>query len=772
MDTHTALEIANDYILRGWRPIPVPYRKKLPIIEGWQKLEITTVNAAQHFNGALQNIGVVLGPKSNGLTDIDLDCPEAIGLAPHFLPITGSKFGRASKPVSHLLYKITDAPDQGSLKLSDPDKDKDGKTHVIIELRMGGGTKGAQTVFPGSVHESGEPVEWSTDGEVAVSSYAILKTAVTKIAAATLLIRSFPSTGSRHDAALALGGFLARAGWSVDDIRKFVEVVARAGGSKDAAGRAQDAVDAAETHARGDKNTYGLPGLITFFGKASAEAVATWLEYHAVGNQDLLLQMNNTYSVVKDGGKVGVLTFDRHVKKIGRYEHVRHIPSFLSFGDLRNLHLNQTVIENRKSFALGSWWLQHPERQQYAGIIFEPGGAAVIDDRLNLWKGFGIVPQQGDWSLMREHIKVVMARSVEVDYSYIFKWLAWAVQNPAERAEVALVFKGKRGTGKGTLGNCMCRIFGQHAAHISSADHMTGRFNFHLRDACFLFADEAYWPGDKRAEGNLKRLITEPDLFIEKKGHDIVPSTNMLHPMIAGNDDWLVPAGEHERRYAPYEVSDKHIQKSDWFDPLYAQLDHGGYGAMLFDLLNYKLEGWHPRSIQKIVASAELVKQQQRSLSEFDAWWVELLETGTLEGADPLRPNCAVSNEYTEEINMVGGGHSYTRILKHRGLFDQARSIEPRLKHYAGDHMLGRHLSACGCDNTKKVLRRQGWTFPSLSECRKAWEARFPGWVWRDSAITEWRTEVDDEPQAEQEAPQPQTDVPVTRGDQDDDLPF
>jgi hypothetical protein len=280
-------DIALGYIVnRKWKPIPVPYREKFPILDDWGNLEITAANVAQYFNGGPQNIGVLLGPKSNGLTDVDLDCAEAIRLAKPFLPSTGSQFGRASKPVSHLLYNIPDAPNQGSLKLVDPniDPSKDGKTNCIIELRMGGGTKAAQTVFPGSTHESGEPVEWYHDGEVAVSSYAELKAAVTKIAAATLLVRYYPAKGSRHDAALALGGFLARAGWSVERIGDFVEIIRLVKGMGNAPGEdptnlKRAAIDAAETYARGDKNTYGLPGLIKFFGKKTAEAVAEFLDY-------------------------------------------------------------------------------------------------------------------------------------------------------------------------------------------------------------------------------------------------------------------------------------------------------------------------------------------------------------------------------------------------------------------------------------------------------------------------------------------------------------
>ena len=90
--------------------------------------------------------------------------------------------------------------------------------------------------------------------------------------------------------------------------------------------------------------------------------------------------------------------------------------------------------------------------------------------------------------------------------------------------------------GKGTLGNALVRIFGQHATHISSVDHLAGRFNAHLRDACFLFADEAWWPGDKSAEGTLKRLITEPTLFIEAK-NDAPPWSGAPPAMTFSGDD-------------------------------------------------------------------------------------------------------------------------------------------------------------------------------------------------------------------------------------------
>ncbi len=38
---------------------------------------------------------------------------------------------------------------------------------MILELRIGGGGKGAQTVFPGSVHETGELIAWDEKENIA-----------------------------------------------------------------------------------------------------------------------------------------------------------------------------------------------------------------------------------------------------------------------------------------------------------------------------------------------------------------------------------------------------------------------------------------------------------------------------------------------------------------------------------------------------------------------------------------------------------------------------
>ncbi len=298
--------------------------------------------------------------------------------------------------------------------------------------------------------------------------------------------------------------------------------------------------------------------------------------------------------------------------------------------------------------------------------------------------------------------------------------MAWAVQHPAEQAEVCLVFKGRKGTGKGTLGRALRQVFGQHAAHISSSKHLTGEFNFHLRDACLLFADECLWPGDRAAIGSLNRLITEPTLQIEAKHRNLVETPNYLHIVMASNENWVVPSGECERRYVLCEVPDSQIQSREWFAPLYAQMDAGGYAAMLYDLLHHDLGDWHPRDLP---TDTGLFEQQRLSLAPLDNWWCELLERGTLAGSDPEQPNCARSGKWqqgTQDKNDAW--HFVTRP----GLLDDARNIEPRLRYHIGDNQLGDHFKKQGCSNEHRVLAGERLDVPCPARATAGMGGTFP----------------------------------------------
>jgi AAA domain/Bifunctional DNA primase/polymerase, N-terminal len=275
-----ALQLALDYIARGWNPVPIPLASKVPRGDDWQQRIIDAATAQQFFNGGAQNIGVMLGPTSHGLTDIDLDCAEAIAIAPYVLPVTGAIFGRAGKRASHWLY-TTDLAIREDLNAAVQFKTPDKGKLMICELRIGG-TAGAQTVFPGSVHDkTGELIAWEPDcdREPAAVDGDDLLARIKLVAAAALIARCWPvAAGSRHDTALKVGGFFARAGFGEIKTANLVEAIARAAGDEEWDDRRAAGRDAARKHQRGG-NLYGFPALVETAGKPAADRVAEWIGY-------------------------------------------------------------------------------------------------------------------------------------------------------------------------------------------------------------------------------------------------------------------------------------------------------------------------------------------------------------------------------------------------------------------------------------------------------------------------------------------------------------
>ena len=336
-------------------------------------------------------------------------------------------------------------------------------------------------------------------------------------------------------------------------------------------------------------------------------------------------RMNAKYMVVNENGKAFIYEpgFDQ---TLGRRRITR-----IKFNDFRELYLNATVVTGANSNGnpvIKTWanaWLEHRDRGQYlGGVVFDPSGKSP-KDVYNLWQGFHIEPVKGDWSLLRDLIEDVICGGNKAHFEYLMNWMALVVQKPAQQGEVAVVMRGLKGTGKGTLAKALHHIIGQHALTVSNSKHLTGSFNAHLRDCIFLFADEAFFAGDKAHIGILKSLITDPHLAIEGKGRDVVQAPNYLHIMMASNEDWVVPASPDERRYFVRDVSEKRRGDHAYFTRLYRQLDTGGYEAMLYDLLNRDLTGFDVRAVP---TTTGLQEQQKLSLPTADAWWMECLMRG------------------------------------------------------------------------------------------------------------------------------------------------
>jgi Bifunctional DNA primase/polymerase, N-terminal len=252
---------------RHWRLVAVKNGTKRPPADGWQNLRLEASDLPRYFsNGA--SIGVLCGEPSGNLVDVDLDCREAVALASHFLPKTALRHGRPGNPDSHLWYTCKPLPD--TTKFRDPERPKE--YGMIVEFR----STGTQTVVPPSLHPDGEAYLWHADGRPTEIDGRALLNAVSALAAAALLARYWPGSGSRQDAALALAGGLLRAEWEEDAVSHFVQAVATAAGDEEARKRAT-AGGFTSKRLTAEKRATGWPTLAELVGDKVADKVAEWL---------------------------------------------------------------------------------------------------------------------------------------------------------------------------------------------------------------------------------------------------------------------------------------------------------------------------------------------------------------------------------------------------------------------------------------------------------------------------------------------------------------
>lgn len=273
-------------------------------------------------------------------------------------------------------------------------------------------------------------------------------------------------------------------------------------------------------------------------------------------------------------------------------------------------------------------WVRHPQCRTYTGgIVFLPNQPAP-EGYFNTWQGYTVSPEQNDLLLgpIYAHIRdVVCAGKTELS-EYVLNWIAYTFQHPDKPAGTALVLRGEKGSGKGTLGHFLRGIWGVHGLHISHAKHLVGNFNGHLGEVCFLFADEAFFSGDKQHEGMLKAMVTEPTIIVERKGLDAVQQPNYLKIFMSTNAEFAVPASRDERRYCVMDVASSHIGNTAYFQALHNACQSAEVqAAFLHDMLSRDLTGWHSG---KIPESGGLRAQRYFSMNSCQQWLAEALSDG------------------------------------------------------------------------------------------------------------------------------------------------
>lgn len=143
------LDEALAYARLGFKVLPLKNKDKIPILQEWPKYASSEESQIlSWFEGTASNIGIQLGPRS-GIVDIEFDTDEGKRSADRLIGDAITPTYTSGSRSVHRIFKWWEGlPDQAVVKL------------LGIEIRIGGGNRGAQSVFPPSVHPSGSIYRW------------------------------------------------------------------------------------------------------------------------------------------------------------------------------------------------------------------------------------------------------------------------------------------------------------------------------------------------------------------------------------------------------------------------------------------------------------------------------------------------------------------------------------------------------------------------------------------------------------------------------------
>jgi Family of unknown function (DUF5906) len=454
-------------------------------------------------------------------------------------------------------------------------------------------------------------------------------------------------------------------------------------------------------------------------GRKTFDDAFAWLQARLGIEDDTaaeIAEVNREFALVIAGNKAAVMKFEGGSNF-----------RLIQVGAFKAWLANRRVRVGRKVRSLGEHWIDHRARRQYQGIEFAPGGGR--EGYHNLWRGFAVEPREGDCSNFLAHLKDNVAQGDESLYRWVVGWFAQIFQQPATKPGTSLVFRGKMGVGKTKVGQVVGSLIGDHYALVADPRYITGQFNSHMASLLLLHADEAFWAGDRRAEGKLKDMVTGERHFVEFKGVDPIRVDNYIRLFVCGNQDWLVPAGFGERRFAVLDVGETHMQDIPYFKAIDEEMNRGGREALLHHLLTFD----HAQvNLRVIPRTAALLEQQIQSTSPEQAWWLDTLKRGELPWGVTEPRTCLKASLFRNYIR-----HAQAQGVRHKSI---ETTIGMFLNKYVGSGLITKQTTYKVRTATSAEIKKRGYcfVFPPLVACRQrfAQEMQQENIDWGD--VAEW----------------------------------
>ena len=149
------------------------------------------------------------------------------------------------------------------------------------------------------------------------------------------------------------------------------------------------------------------------------------------------------------------------------------------------------------------------------------------------------------------HIHKVWANGNDEYYKYILTWLSKICK--AEQTKIALfIYSEKQGAGKTIVMDFLSRFVLSHSAFCSAnPDEIFGQFNSTLMGKILINLNEmgSLKKNYHSYTKELKRIVTDQDICIQKKGVDVFRYENYCNIIVTTNDRFGLRVEDSDRRH-------------------------------------------------------------------------------------------------------------------------------------------------------------------------------------------------------------------------------
>lgn len=259
-----------------------------------------------------------------------------------------------------------------------------------------------------------------------------------------------------------------------------------------------------------------------------------------------------------------------------------------------------------------------------AGIVFEPNNTPIISrgntHYLNTFKSYSPTTnnqQQADLTPLNAFFERLFP--IESEREIVLNWISHLIQRPYEKPTFHLMLTGEQGIGKGVLANnVIAPMISYQLASVNSFSQVTSRFSDLLASNLLIVFDDCR-KGNHNTSTQLKSLLTEKRILIERKGLQSKPETTYSRFVLNSNDTLPIPIEHNDRRwYIPkYMEHQTNRQETQQFISLFVEWLESNIDNVYLYFMDRDITNFNPNDCLNTATKESLQEKSMPALVDY-----------------------------------------------------------------------------------------------------------------------------------------------------------